>query len=1101
MANLLRPLWRYADFQGRSGRSEFWLFFSLSALVFMFTVFGSLFDAQIGNVSDPAADPPNAVLIYLLWWLATAVPWFALQVRRFHDIGLSGWLALINGSAYLALLIAPPVGLVLFALSLLLMAIPGKSVARPSETVTEDAPDRERHRLTSPQSHVAQSTSGTPSAGTELLADPDVEARSDGRFVAGGFSFTTEQQARDFAERQRRPLSPLPAHTHRTDRTFAERPNSERPVTEQAGDTSDPDVRRTENGRYASGGLSYSSFEQARAAAERKRKRKPTFPAGAPPRPSTATTASPAILRSAAEDVPAETAIVTEPENPASTTTPHSLPFPHWPEVHETGDGRFACGGYIFTTFDQARHYAERRRGVASNSIRPPDPRLVQQSERTIPAAQRGSEQVATGFHSALSSLFSSKTAAETGRPRASTGRNIAAERWIAAATRVTVGDIDFEAELLYFGSPARKEGRHRALVDPALPLGAWSDRSGSSLGYWPHYSELQPGARRAYIEWLADGRRNPATPIGYVFLYFYGLERRLVKAKAADESGAIMGELDALLSVYGDNYSFAGYARSLMDAAQVLHGSPPDSLTASIESRYAWEIPIPVRLYLGEKVAKGEPIGAEDALCWALAHPQIWPRTAAKRCFDDFKALWHHEYETRFPGGIKVAKPKTRLSYQYRSASSEFNAIASLDHLPDIASISAPVAKFEQLLNDCTDALDPLSRFLGRHPAEQGSVLAAALAPPLIRSRDPSGRYALVRSQLEERIAGTGFAPVKLAELLDLFLDNGAIEAKDQRQNYRKRLGDILDAMKVGFEPDKRFGPAPTLSEDMTLCLFDATSGAPAAGSGRYDVARTMVEIAVLAAQADNLVVEAELESIVRDLGALNELTPPERTRLEAHMHALVHNPPKLRAATKRVADLTPADKEMVLQSVINAVLADQRVTPTEVRFLEGLYKLLGKPQDEVYSRLHSGPDAPSPAPTPNKAAARVSRDIDSDKLARIREETAAVSTMLASIFREEDPENEPEPAAPLQAEEQALFAGLDAPHSHLLMALIESPIEADVFASLCKREKLLPGGAIETINDWAFDILDEVAIEDEDIYCLQPHILTTLKGMIQKP
>ena len=1086
MAKLLRPLWRYADFQGRSDRSEFWLFFSLSALVFVLTVFGSLFDAQIGNAVDPAADAPRAVLAYLLWWLATAVPWFALQVRRFRDIGLTGWLALINGVAYLALLIAPPIGLALFAVSLLLMVLPSKPVARHSDTVNEDSLDRGRRRLPFPQKEAAQGAPDAPCA-TAPLTGTEVEARSDGRFVAGGFSFMTERQARDFAEQQRSPLRPLPSHARLADRVSAERP-----VSEPAGDTSDPDVKRTADGRYASGGLSYSSFEQARSEAERRRK--PAFPAGAP-RPSTL---PPVSLPSMTEVVPIEPTVVAEPDSPASTPAP---PFPGWPEVHETDDGRFACAGYIFTTFDQARHYAERRHGAATPSIRPPEPIPTQQPERAIHAAAvaRESEQPAMGFHSALSSLFSSKTAAETGRPRTSAGRNAAPERWIAKATTVTVGDIDFDAELLYFGAPTKQEGRHRALVDPALPLGAWSDRNGSSLGYWPHYSEIQPGARRAYIEWLAGGRRDPATPLGYVFLYFYGLERRLIKAKAADESDTILCELDALMSVYGGHHSFAGYARSLMDAAQVLHGSAPDSLTASIDPRYGWEIPMPVRLYLGEKVANGEPIGPEDALCWTLAHPQIWPRTAAKRCFDDFKALWHHEYEARFPGGIKVAKPKTRLNYQYRSASSEFNAIESLDHLPDIAAISAPVAKFEQLLNDCTDALDPLSRFLGRHPAEKGSVLAAALAPIPVRSRDPSGLYAQARSQLGERIAGTGFAPVKLAEILNLLLGPGAHEAKEKRQNYQKRLGDILDAMDVGFEPDKRFGPAPTLDEDMTLCLFAAAPGAPAAGSGRYDVARTMVEIAVLAAQADNLVVEAELESIVRDLAALNELTPAERTRLEAHMHALVHNPPKLRAATKRVADLTPADKEMVLQSVINAVLADQRVTPTEVRFLEGLYKLLGKPQDEVYSRLHSGPGTPSPAP--DKAAARVSRDIDGDKLARIREETAAVSTMLASIFREEEPETEPEPAAPPQAEVQALFAGLDAPHSHLLMALIETPLEADAFASLCKREKLLPGGAIETINDWAFDILDEVAIEDEDIYCLQPHILAILKGMIQKP
>ena len=48
---------------------------------------------------------------------------------------------------------------------------------------------------------------------------------------------------------------------------------------------------------------------------------------------------------------------------------------------------------------------------------------------------------------------------------------------------------------------------------------------------------------------------------------------------------------------------------------------------------------------------------------------------------------------------------------------------------------------------------------------------------------------------------------------------------------------------------------------------------------------------------------------------------------------------------------------------------------------------------------------------------------------------------------------------------------------------------------------ERLLPGGAIETINDWAFDILDEVAIEDDDIYCLQPHVIATLKEMTERP
>lgn len=1089
MLKILRPLGRYADFEGRSDRSEFWLFFSPSALVFVVTIFGSLVDAQIGKTSDPAAAPPRAIIAYLLWWLITAVPWFALQARRFHDIGLSGWFALINGGAYLALLMAPPIGLALFALSLLLMARPSKT---PRESAPEEWQSNDGQGFSPPLSADA-SSNALRFHEAEAGPDADIVVQRNGRFVAGGFSFKTEKQARDFAERRNKPLGSTMPQAAPSDRETANRAMSGN------SDTSDPDVKRTPEGRYLTGGFSYSSFEQARFEAERMRR--PAFSAATlAASPIASRTASPIIPPAASPAAPPAASPITPPAASPAAPPAASQAFP--PEQHEvraTNDGRFACAGYIFSTFDQAQRYADRRRDAATPQVRslaaPLRPQPLQPAAPAFPSPPEN-KAPSTGLRGLFSALSSPSPALA---PRQAPAPVCGPERWIGVATPVTVGNIGFDAELLYFGTPKSSEDHHRALVDPSLPLGQLADRDGNSLGYWPHFSEIQPGARRAYIEWLADGRRDPATPIGYVFLYFYGLERRLIKARAADEADTILGELDRLMGIYGSNYSFAGYARSLIDAANVLHGAPPEELAASLDLRQGWEMPLGVRLYLGKKVAAGEPIGAEDALCWTLAHPEIYPRTPVRRCFADFKALWHHEFAERFQAGIKVAKPKTRLKYRYRSASGEFNAAAPIGDLPDITAVSAPVARFQQLLNDCTDALDPLSRFLGRNPDEEGTVLAVALAPSAIRMRDGQSRYAQARNQLTERTAETGFTPIRLAALLDILAGSGTTKGAEQRQSHRKRLSEILDAMGLGFEPDKRFGPAPTLAEDITLCLFAKPDGAAASGGRRYDVARTMVEVAVLAAQADSLVVEAELESIVRDLAALNELGEAERSRLEAHMHALVHNPPKLRAATKRVADLSAADKEMVLQSVINAVLADQRITPTEVRFLEGLYKLLGKPQDEVYSRLHSGPGPSTPAPRPEKAAKQAARDIDGDKLARIREETAAVSTMLASIFTEEEPD--PEPAEPAPANEPSLFAGLDAQHSHLLLALIAAPLEADAFASLCKREKLLPGGAIETINDWAFDILDEVAIEDDDIYCLQPHILATLKEMTGRP
>ncbi|MCK7473355.1 MAG: TerB N-terminal domain-containing protein [Rhodopseudomonas palustris] len=33
-------------------------------------------------------------------------------------------------------------------------------------------------------------------------------------------------------------------------------------------------------------------------------------------------------------------------------------------------------------------------------------------------------------------------------------------------------------------------------------------DVSGSSMPYWPSYADIQPRARRAFIDWMASGRQ-----------------------------------------------------------------------------------------------------------------------------------------------------------------------------------------------------------------------------------------------------------------------------------------------------------------------------------------------------------------------------------------------------------------------------------------------------------------------------------------------------------------------------------------------------------------------------------------------------------------
>ena len=86
---------RYAQFSGRAGRREFWLFMLvhyiigavLSAVDFM--VF---FGGSIDRILDEAFPLFPITTIY---GLLVLIPGLALSVRRLHDIGRSGWWLLI----------------------------------------------------------------------------------------------------------------------------------------------------------------------------------------------------------------------------------------------------------------------------------------------------------------------------------------------------------------------------------------------------------------------------------------------------------------------------------------------------------------------------------------------------------------------------------------------------------------------------------------------------------------------------------------------------------------------------------------------------------------------------------------------------------------------------------------------------------------------------------------------------------------------------------------------------------------------------------------------------------------------------------------------
>ena len=91
---VLLPLKRYADFNGRSCRKEFWMFQLIHVGIIVLT-FG-LVSEDRDMYGEPGVIAGLTLFSAILALLGLVVPQIALQVRRFHDQDKPGWLALLN---------------------------------------------------------------------------------------------------------------------------------------------------------------------------------------------------------------------------------------------------------------------------------------------------------------------------------------------------------------------------------------------------------------------------------------------------------------------------------------------------------------------------------------------------------------------------------------------------------------------------------------------------------------------------------------------------------------------------------------------------------------------------------------------------------------------------------------------------------------------------------------------------------------------------------------------------------------------------------------------------------------------------------------------
>ena len=677
------------------------------------------------------------------------------------------------------------------------------------------------------------------------------------------------------------------------------------------------------------------------------------------------------------------------------------------------------------------------------------------------------------------------------------------AVRWISPSETATVAGRKIGG-MIYVGPQPHTDNWQREgnpFIDPGLSVAKiGADVSGDSLPYWPSFSDLNPRARATYLDWLAGGRTDKRIGPGYVFLYFYGLERRFfVDMPANEERRLIVFEATRLLDTYGENHSVRRYLGTFLDAAQIAQG-PAGQPEPRLE-KLGYELPLGLRAAIGLMAKAGQPLSADWLLGWYLAHPETGLRTPARRAFPEFKALFKVLFGERYPNGLKMRIPKRILRARYTAASGAFEVDLNrfLGELPDISGLSKPLNAAKVLVEEATDALDKYSRFLGRNPEGRNSIEAHALLPECLWSLFPCAEMEDLRCWAEGIIESGGLSPVEhVIERLE--------GVRPEKMGKRQLTGaaDALARLSIGMAPDPRFAlRSPKIGEPVILFRLPAGITSLEEVSKKYRSILVAIAMGSFIAHADGTIAADERQALEARIDAAG-LPEPERARLLANLQWMLAIPPDLSLLRRRLKDAPESTRHELGQVALAIASADGAIDPGEIKAIERLYKAIGLTTDGVYSDLHAL--AARSEPVTVRAAGEQARDfaippppesdgkvvLDPGRVASLMADTARVSSVLGDIFRDDEIEEDPEET---QDDIEGGFPGLDMQHAAFLGELLTRPHwDETEFSALAGQFRLMQAGALETLNEWAFERFGDALIEEYEGYELNPDIVADL-------
>lgn len=728
---------------------------------------------------------------------------------------------------------------------------------------------------------------------------------------------------------------------------------------------------------------------------------------------------------------------------------------------------------------------------------------------------------------------------------------NLCASQWYAPGHSVQIQEIIIADGFLYVGkSLASHAGHHPTvvgLINPELSIQTVSAERRQAIfeADWSQdgilsYEILSPEMRGIFLGWLATGRKEREIPASALVLFLYGIEHRVIELlngeRTLDELLALILELERLDVHYAHHQAIHPKIQGLIECCQVqlALSCQPETLLALLP--IGQKLSVALKVALGRCIEIAKPIPM--TLLWAWYQSSdiaVDLKTPAKRCERAFNFLIQTRGEQQ-GFSITTGDHLPRLPVVYKPFSPEFGedgeSIPMINTI-DIAGFEPQLAFLEPLIENCTNDLDAYSRLIGRSPEAEGTPVAVALLPQELVLLSGNDSVQEFQQWLNDNIHADDWAMVSGSELLHHWPTtvSGKIKKKEA-----ELLGQLMAKLGFGYVPDVRYGQG-TFNPKHSVGLFRLNVPGVEDMSSDYLVALMIMEMMPF---VDRLTTN-DTVSIVQTISSHFDLCPSERSRLNVLEQWRNERPLTWKQTLGRIKKLSieqqkqfaialstelqnhwqlESAKYIELQSIIPLPKLDTQEptssTNPELEQTEEEEELVTTSEpvltEEVIAVVTSPPEGDQSQDvniTSDVIPEDHSEDVlntpgfvlDIQLIAQRNQESQVASGLLSDIFTEEDTQvslpTPDETPLPKTAPDMTLALGLDEFHWQLLNHLGKKDSwERSELEAIAQNQGLLLDGALENINDVAFDHCDEALTEGDDPIEVNDWVFDELKA-----